>query len=99
MMFIVHERVKHLICLRRWCGRAGVLVLSMRGPENRQAKLAICNFHGAHGDDFQDSLSDLRSVTRAIPHQSTKVLCGDFNIDILPTDVADPYRVEPLARL
>ena len=93
-MFIVNQAITHLITLRRWSGRAGLLVLSERGLDDTQAKLAVCNFHGGHGDDLIDSLSDLRNVTKFIPHQCTKVLCGDYNIDLLPTDRHDPYKAE-----
>ena len=94
MLYIVHQPITHLITLRRWVGRAGVLVLCQTGLQGKHAKLAICNFHGGHGDDVFDSLSDLRAVTKCIPHQCTKVLCGDYNIDILPDDDHDPYKGE-----
>ena len=45
-----------------------------------------------------NSLTDVCNVCRCILYQSTKILCGDWNCDQLPSCVNDPFAAEPERR-
>ena len=64
-------------------------------PADKVHRVAICNAHGAHDSAVIDSLTDVHNVCRCIPFQSTKVLCGDWNCDQLPSCDNDPFVAQP----
>jgi len=95
MMMVVHRRLKQNIMLTKWVGRAGLLVLQSTGvPADSVHRIAICNVHGAHDAEFIESLTDIRNVSKHIPYQSAKLLCGDWNCDQLPVCADDPFAAE-----
>ena len=99
MMIVGLRRLKANILLKKWIGRAGVVVLqSTWAPPGTISRIAICNVHGAHGNAFLDSLTDVRKACKCIPYQTTKFLCGDWNVDQLPTCSGDPFAHDPQRR-
>ena len=56
--------------------------------------LHVVGIHGAHGDELGISLADAAVLVKKRCVRSALLLCGDLNVDLLPTLDVDPWRQE-----
>lgn len=92
LAYIFHRIIASSTPPVAWQGRCGRALI--RTSAERQ-DLAIVNIHGAHGDDFEESLQDLLQLCRSRPAQSRIVIVGDTNVDMLPALAQDLYAHRP----
>ena len=62
---------------------------------SRAQQLHTIFWHGAHNEDFVQSLSDMTFIAKRCKNSSNVVLLGDFNVDLLPNTIGDPYAGLP----
>ena len=60
-----------------------------------QGILRTIFWHGAHDEDFVQSLSDMALAVKKCKNSSNVVLLGDFNVDMLPGSIGDPFADLP----
>ena len=79
-----------------WLGRAGSILLAPpRRSRHMLTSLYAVGVHGAHGDSLLESLTNVVALIRRKPRQAELIVLGDFNIDLLPSLEADPWRGVP----
>ena len=89
MAMIISHRIASLVCWRRWAGRCGCLLLGTKSGE----RLLVVNVHGPHSLTLmQECLTDVAMLVRSAPAGVPTVVCGDFNIDLLPAAEYDPWH-------
>ena len=73
------------------CGRA----CRVHFADGASLNKSFVFFHGAHGDDLPDSLSDAAFLVKTRSSRSQVVVMGDFNVDFLPAFSGDPFSDQP----
>ena len=97
MAWVVNRAYQAHVQSIDWHGRAGSILLEVatRQGGKSSASLYLVGLHGAHGDELQDSLTDAVVLVRRKPRHSQLVVLGDWNVDLLPTLLADPWGSLP----
>ena len=80
MAWFVRASYLNSLVAVNWHGRAGSLLFRTAGRGN----FLVTGLHGAHGDDFVDSLCDASWLLKKVSRGTSKFMVGDFNCDQLP---------------
>ena len=83
MRWILRSDRKHLLNSGTWQGRAGALSLVSNSSGNAR-ELNLVGLHAANGEILYDSLSDCSVLLARCKPCSKVLVCGDWNIDLLP---------------
>ena len=96
LRFVLHRKFAHLFKSCRWDGRCGMLSLcSGLSCANTSKSIDFVGIHGAHGDQFVDSLASASNLLGLRASGSKCLLFGDFNCDQLPALPSDPFSHLP----
>ena len=88
MGIVIHDRVRPLLRSIHCHGRA----MSAYFNNDMELNVTLINSHGGHGEALLDSLTDISFLIKKATKSSGKVVCGDFNVDQLPTLPNDPWQ-------
>ena len=91
MAWLVDPRYLHCIFDVRWHGRAGAIGFRGEAPDGSAVRLWLVGWHGGHDDAWLESAADMTALARDRPRDCSLVICGDWNVDMLPTLSADPF--------
>ena len=82
MQWIVNSKFKASMVSCKWLGRSGALTLG---------STCLVGTHNAHGDSLVTSLLQTAALVRQRPWNTSPIVIGDHNIDLLPVSAADPF--------
>ena len=92
MAFVIRSGMGKYVRSCMWRGRCGAIHFCYRGEADLLSmNIYIIGVHGAHGDLLADTFADLSFLMHQRPYGSKVAIVGDFNIDMLPTLLNDPW--------
>ena len=92
MVFAIRRDWGPLVKSCKWRGRCGAIHLQQHfSPHTRGVNFFIIGVHGAHGALLADTICDVAHLARHRPFGSQVILLGDWNVDLLPSLLRDPW--------
>lgn len=94
-LLVVNRRYAKMWRRTEFRGRSAAVAFEQGVPGRRLWAYWVVFWHGAHDAEHLDSAADAAALARLRPPGYVPVVLGDFNADLLPTMLIDPWARLP----